>query len=119
MMSQNDTATLYNTKWILEKIHLSDSIKTISAKKAYIQFKAENKSVGGNGSCNRFGGTFTLMNDSLTIGQLFSTKMFCAEVQETENLFLSSLQKVNRFELKEDRLILFQDDSPLLEFYKE
>jgi heat shock protein HslJ len=84
-----------------------------------MKFEAENSRVGGNGSCNRFGGSFLLNNDSLTFSQLFSTKMYCADVQQTEDKFLSTLQKVNRFNIQNDHLVLLKDSTILLEFMRE
>jgi heat shock protein HslJ len=44
--------------------------------------------------------------------------MYCDEVQSTENYFFTFLQKVNRYEVNGNSLLLFNDKNPLLEFEK-
>ena len=107
---------LFEGRWILEKIHLKEGTELVTTKRAYLKLEQENSRVGGNGSCNRFGGSFKLNEDSLSFSQLFSTKMYCADVQQTEDKFLSALQKVNRFTIHENQLSLLMDSTLLLEF---
>ena len=41
--------------------------------------------------------------------------MYCDEVQKTENSFFAQLNKVNRFEIKGNVLLLYHDKILLLE----
>ena len=55
----------------------------------------EDDAVHGSGGCNNFNGTYAVAGDSLTLGPLASTMMFCGEeegVMDQESAFLSLLQ---------------------------
>lgn len=106
---------LYDTKWSLKKIHTKDSIQNVQTK-AFIKFNKEKNGAGGNGSCNSFGGNATINGNQLSFKNIFSTKMYCEGVQQIENNFLGSLEKVTRFEIKDKTLKLYQDKELLLEF---
>ena len=105
---------LYETKWLLKKIK-NEEVAT----KAFIKFNELKKSAGGNGSCNTFGSTTTINSNELSFKNIFSTKMYCEEVQKTENDYLSHLGKANKFEIKGNTLLLYNDKDLLLEFTAE
>jgi len=110
------TATpLFNTKWSLKKIYTDGKEETVSTK-AFIRFDKEKGSAGGNGSCNSFGSTATINSNEVSIKNIFSTKMYCEEVQQIENKFIGSLEKVTRYEIKDKSLFLYNDKNLLLEF---
>ena len=111
---QSSTA-LYNTKWSLKKIHDNDN-KEIVNTKAFIRFDKEKGSAGGNGSCNSFGSSPTINGNEVSFKNVFSTKMYCEQVQQIENKFLGSLEKVTRYEIKDSSLFLYRDKELLLEF---
>ena len=119
--NSNETkeSSLYDTKWILVKIHQGLSTEEVIAGKAYINFNKEKNNAGGNGSCNMFGGTLAVDGDKISITQIIATKMYCEGVQQTENSFFIQLEKVNRYEIKNDKLFLYRDKELLLEFEKE
>lgn len=107
--------SLYETKWILKKANNKQGTEEVNTK-AFIRFDEEKKRAGGNGSCNTFGGALIVFNDAISISHLFSTKMYCEGVQKTEDHFFRQLEKVNRFEIKGNILILYHDKEVLLEF---
>jgi heat shock protein HslJ len=109
---------LYETKWSLKKIYTKKVTEEVSTK-AFIKFNRQEKSAGGNGSCNTFGSSFILNGDKISFKDIFSTKMYCEGVQQTEDKFFQQLNKVNRFEIKGNSLLLFRDNDPLLEFHSE
>jgi heat shock protein HslJ len=106
---------LYNNKWQLKTIYSKDGAAYIYTN-AFIRFDEGKKQVGGNGSCNSFGGSVTIKDDQLKFGALFSTKMYCEAVQQIEDDFFAALGKVTRYEIKENCLLLYQGDKLLLEF---
>ena len=109
---------LYDTKWSLKKIHTEIGIQDVQTK-AFIKFNEEKKSAGGNGSCNTFGSSSSVSNNQVSFKNIFSTKMYCEDVQQIENIFLNQLGKVNRFEIKNKTLFLYNDKDVLLEFEAE
>ena len=109
---------LYDTKWSLKKITTVSGTEPVSTK-AFIRFNKEKNSAGGNGSCNSFGSTATVDKNQVSFSEIFSTKMYCEQVQQTENQFLGNLRKVNRFEVDDNKLRLFENKTLLLEFTAE
>ena len=116
--SQKQQASLYETKWSLKKMHTDKGTEEINTK-AFIKFHKEKQSAGGNGSCNNFGSDFSIDENKISFKNIFSTKMYCEEVQQTENTFFSLLGKVNRFEINEKTLKLYNEKDLLLEFAVE
>ena len=106
---------LYNTRWSLKKIY-NDGKEEIVNTKSFIRFDKAKGSAGGNGSCNSFGSTATIDGNEVSFKNIFSTKMYCEQVQQFENKFLSSLEKVTRYEIKDKTLLLYGDQDLLLEF---
>jgi len=120
MKKQNTTqvSSLYDTKWNLKKIHINDSVETVT-NKAFIKFNEEKKSAGGNGGCNSFGSSITVSGNTVIFKDIFSTKMYCEVVQQTEDAFFKQLEKANRFTVKNKALLLYKDKELLLEFESE
>lgn len=106
---------LYNSKWQLKTIHSKEGAAYIYTN-AFIRFDETQKRVSGNGSCNSFGGSVTINDNSLQIGNLFSTKMYCEAVQPIETDLFAALSKVSRYEIKGNSLLMYQGDMLLLEF---
>ena len=109
------TTPLFNTKWSLKNIYSDGKEESVNTK-AFIRFDKEKGSAGGNGSCNSFGSTAIINSNEVSLKNIFSTKMYCEQVQSIENKFLGSLEKVTRYEIKEKSLLLYSDKKLLLEF---
>src|SRR6187455_2189075 len=77
---QSSTA-LYNTKWSLKKIHDNGKEEIVNTK-AFIRFDKEKGSAGGNGSCNTFGSSPTISGNEVRFKNVFSTKMYCEQIQQ-------------------------------------
>ena len=107
--------SIYQVKWSLRKIYSEKGAEEVNTK-AFIRFDQEKKSAGGNGSCNSFGSTAVVSGNALSITNIFSTKMFCEGVQQTEDSFFSQLAKATRFEINDKTLTLYKADQLLLEF---
>jgi|SRR5687767_5350021 len=110
--------SLYDIKWNLKKISTATGTEAVNTK-AFIKFNQEKGSAGGNGSCNSFGSNAAVSENKVSFSNIFSTKMYCEGVQETENTFLKQLGQVNRFEIKNKNLLLYRDKDLLLEFEGE
>jgi heat shock protein HslJ len=76
----------------------------------------EDGTVTGNGTCNGYGGTYTVNGRALTIGTLVSTEMACAEpdlmMQETN--FFDALTRVTGFTRDGDTLNLTAADGTII-----
>ena len=116
--TMGQTTALYNTRWELKKIYSDGKDEAIHTK-AFIRFDKGKGSAGGNGSCNSFGSTASIDGNDVIFKNIFSTKMYCEEVQQIENKFMGGLEKVNRYEIKDKKLFLFHDKELMLEFAAE
>lgn len=109
---------LYETNWSLKKMATDSGIEAVNTK-AFIKFDALKQSAGGNGSCNSFGSNTSIEGDKISFKNIFSTKMYCVDVQQTEDKYFNLLGKANRFEIKNNLLLLYLDKEVLLEFVAE
>jgi len=72
--------------------------------------------ISGNAGCNRYNGSYQLEADTLTIGPLATTRMWCENLMDQEQQFLSALEATNRYELTSTTLTLRQNDTTMIVF---
>ncbi|MBT9463348.1 META domain-containing protein [Hydrogenophaga sp.] len=98
-----DAAPLVGSEWRLEDMGGRGALDTVQATLAF----PEAGRVAGNSSCNRFFGSYTLMQDRIALGQLGGTRMACAPaVDEQETRYLDALQKAQRLEVKGKTMLM-------------
>jgi heat shock protein HslJ len=114
----NVQESIYDSRWDLKTIH-TDTGTVNTGTKAFIRFDEAKKSAGGNGSCNSFGSNLVISGQSISFENIFSTKMYCEAVQQTENQFFSLLDKVTSFQVTGKKLSLYAGEVLVLEFEKE
>ncbi|NRD22314.1 META domain-containing protein [Winogradskyella litoriviva] len=86
----------------------------VSSYKITINFDDTEKKVTGFAGCNSFFGTYTLENNTLTFGNIASSKKLCpGTISQTERQFLKALNSVNAFSIK-DNLISFSENDDIL-----
>ena len=78
----------------------------------------EDGNVGGNSSCNTYGGEYKTKGDKIEFGMMMSTMMACLDdgVMEQEQEFLAFLGSVERWELSNGQLLLFDARGNVLVF---
>ena len=116
--TMNTATPLFETKWTLKKIYDDNTEQAVNTK-AFIRFDKEKGTAGGNGSCNSFGSNATVVGSQVSFKNIFSTKMYCDQVQQVENKYFKQLQTADRFEIKRQSLFLYHDKQLLLEFLAE
>lgn len=87
---------------------LGDNIPTI--------FFANDGKANGNGSCNKFNGSYTLnaYNNSIKIGPLMATRMACPG-NEVENAFMMQVNTITKYEVKGKDLYLYNGDQLIMQ----
>ena len=96
-------AALAGTRWLLDDLAGKG---VVDRAQATLEFTGDG-TVSGQGSCNRFGGPVTLAGDSISLGPLVATRMFCGEGitgQETE--YLAALDQAVRYEVRDSFLYI-------------
>jgi len=86
-------------------------------KEIFLQIKAEDSTVSGNGGCNGFGGNYRLEEgEKIKFSKLVSTMMACNGM-ETENAFFKALENADGYYIKKDTLQLNRSKmAPLARF---
>ncbi len=111
--SANVSTSLVGTDWLLT--HLAGT-PVIANSKASLSF-LEGGRAAGNGSCNRFTGTFSVTGDSIKLGPFASTRMACMDggVSTQEDKYLKILGAAKRYEIKDGDLLIYAEgsDKPL------
>ncbi len=96
-------APLVGSEWRLEDLGGRGVLDRVQATLAF----PEAGRVAGNSSCNRFFGSYTLMQDRIALGQLAGTRMACAPaVDEQETRYLDALQKAQRLEVQGTTMLM-------------
>lgn len=107
---QNDLTTIDGSYYVetLNNLH-------VSKYKMYLNFNQTEHQLSGFSGCNRFTGSYSLKADSLKIGPLASTKMFCGDqANQMESEMHEALSKTNKIILKDGMLQFFSDEKVLL-----
>lgn len=75
-------------------------------REAHIVFQGGNRLSGADG-CNRIAGRYELKGESVSFGEVTSTRMACIDTGETERAFREALKAATRLTIAGDRLELF------------
>jgi heat shock protein HslJ len=114
-ISGNAPTLLVGTYWRL--LTIGEETIESGMPVAYLLLQDAEKRFGGNAGCNRYGGTYNLVVDSLSFGPAISTKMACAGPgMETEQMFLAILPVVHRYRIEGDRLSLLSAERVVATF---
>ncbi|MCI1187277.1 META domain-containing protein [Hymenobacter sp. DH14] len=96
-------APLRETRWVLRQLAGQPVSVPANTREAYLTLRADG-TAEGNGSCNRFRGSFFSETESeLKFSPLMSTRMSCPAIA-TENAFTTALGKANSYEISGDTL---------------
>ena len=112
------------------KIHISATISgayqvetlnnhTVSENKLIINFDPLEKHISGFSGCNRFMGNYSLKSDSIKIGPLASTRMFCEETHQIESDMQEALSKTDKIVLTDTTLQLLSNKKVILTAIKK
>lgn len=114
-----DEVRLEDKKWMLDSIKGAPVSKL--GRTAFVVFDKAKLSAGGNTGCNVFGGSYAAAGDSLKITEVISTMRACIEDErmKIEREFLDGLEKANRYDIRRDKLMLYQNNRLLLTFSGE
>ena len=101
------------SRWVLTEMKKVPVQLSGGRRDAYINFDVNEKRFSGNGGCNQFSGNYTLDKNNIHFGEVISTKMSCDDIA-FENSFLSTLNSVDRYEVRGNDLLLKRKKEVLL-----
>jgi heat shock protein HslJ len=94
---------LMGTEWRLEDLGGSRALDGVQATLAF----PEAGRVAGFGSCNRFFGTYTLVQDRIAFGQMGMTRMACmGPAGDQETRYMAALQKAQTVRVQGSALLI-------------
>jgi heat shock protein HslJ len=105
-------APLRNTRWVLRQLNGQPVSPPAESREPYLLLRETELRAEGNGSCNRFSGTFELpATGQLRFGPLLSTRMACVDPAgtATETGFTRALEVTRTYQISGDTLRLFAD----------
>lgn len=82
--------------------------------KPFIVINKEKGAIGGNSGCNSYGGNVKMIEKSLEIGAIMSTKMYCDGVPESE--FFRLLEGKLSYSIEGNNLKLSKAGEVIMEF---
>lgn len=107
----SSSAGLEGTAWKLVEYGPADApIAVLANPQVTATFEAGGR-LGGSGGCNSYGGTWTLDGQTLTLGEVASTLMACADnvAMQQETAYFTALRSVSTIQLAGDELTLDYD----------
>lgn len=84
----------------------------VSTKEYYINFDKNNFS--GFMGCNMYSGNYEVQNTKITLSGLISTKMYCENAMENENLWFKIAEKIASFKTESNSILLYDNDNKLV-----
>jgi heat shock protein HslJ len=105
-----------NKYWKLIELE-GDTVKAAEGQReAHIVFRLNNDNLNGSGGCNNFSGKYEIIDDSVQVGPLAVTKMYCDSVMDQEVRFLNVLEKGGRFTISNENLDLYSGNKIIARF---
>lgn len=93
-------------RWVLTEMKGVPVQLSGGARDAYVEFFPTDKRFTGNGGCNRISGNYELEKRAdIEFKDVVSTKMACPDIS-FENTFLTTLGTVDRYEVRENEMLL-------------
>jgi heat shock protein HslJ len=110
--ASQEPASLDGTAWTLVRLQGKDLIPETEA-----TLTLKGDQIGGKASCNQYFGKATIREDSISIGQVGNTEMWCTTpegVMDQETAYLESLGSAARYSVENDALTLYDADGQAL-----
>jgi heat shock protein HslJ len=116
MVESGDATRLDDRKWVLEQIQGRQTFVPLPY--AFVVFDPRKMSAGGNDSCNSFGGSYSVTDGRIAITHIIHTMMACTKDNKmsVEQDMLEGLQQADRYEIRDERLMLYHGRELLLTF---
>lgn len=98
-------------------IRLLNGNKVPSTANMMLEFQLATGKISGEGGCNRFGGTLSLIDEQLKISEVRATRMACADGKRMalETELFKTLPKVDSYKSNRGILVLFSEGMPVIE----
>lgn len=106
--------------WTLVEIHESSGTNINDGfpdKKPTLTLEAISKKLTGNTGCNQMFGSFQTNQNSVSFTKMGTTKMYCANVKESE--YLAQFDKIKTYSIVNDQLLFIDAEGKTLLKYSK
>ena len=104
--------------WVVREM-TADGVKVQPVESAVPVANFVEGTVSGVAGCNSYSGSYATDGDTITIGPLAATLMFCEQPEgamDQEASYLRLLQEADGYRVSDDMLTLIQGETVLIEF---
>lgn len=116
----NPAAKLENKKWILQSMFDGNSTLRLQDSTVYLQLNVAENRFSGHGVCNRLMGNLTAAGNSISFGNIASTKMKCiAQGNVFEKIIQNLLEATDSYSLKYKSLTLISSKGSRMVFEEQ
>lgn len=100
---------LDQTQW---EIIFMDNFSLGKIKNPTIEFK--DGRIMPSAHCNVITGEYTLNEDSLEIGQMISTRMYCEDFAKLEDALLNAVNRIKKVRFTAKKIIFYDEDLKII-----
>lgn len=104
------SVTDINGEWTVEKINGTALNKETAENEVFLGFDTTKNAIYGCTGCNRLTGTFNVIDNSIDLSKVGSTRMMCHDMT-TETLMLQALQQVKTFKTDKNTKLMLTDQN--------
>jgi|GEM_PF-6789694 len=105
---------LLDKKWTLRTLYARRISLAAGATRPYLKFSNHpDRVISGSTGCNELAGGYSASCESLEFENINSTRMYCANTADLEQLFLAALRETDTFEIRGATLLLLNGDTEL------
>ncbi len=108
----DESNIIYANEWKLTKIEGNE----IKSEKAFLKFDEKKNSASGNGGCNFVSGKFMKTGNQIKMSEIAVTVMACKDGMADEYKFVTALERLDEYEIKDGKLLLMENKAVVLEF---
>lgn len=106
---------LEDRTWVMQEMTVDDT--TAAFAEGVVSYAVfSNGTIAGSAGCNNYNGSYETEGDSITIGPLVSTLMFCEGAMDQETVYLTLLGSVDTYSVSGNDLTLSSGDTVLITY---
>lgn len=106
---------LEDRTWVVQEMN-ADGTMTASADGVISYAVFEDGTITGSAGCNNYNGNYETDGDSMTIGPLAATRMFCEDSMDQETAYFILLEQVDSYKISRNDLTLSSGDTVLIKY---
>lgn len=110
---QADNPNLGESEWKL--ISINGSPKALGGN-AILKFDEKENQVSGIAACNNFKADYEMLRKAIKFESIITTRKYCEGKMDEENLIITNLQNVKRYDVKANMLYFYSQDKLLLTY---